>query len=179
MSHNEDQYISLPDLPKSFDLNTEKLQNKRGCRSNAINGEKCRYSVENGKNCCRRHAAIENYTDEMFENLKRCEYCPIPRWMYFGDADRCTDCQLKQQQKHEHEHEHEQKQNEHTIYKLILDADVQKKRLCSGFKKSGCHSLLDADYKFSKCKICLEHESKQMCRYSKNTSRIWRMKEKL
>lgn len=38
---------------------------------------------------------MENYTDDMFNNLKLCKRCPRPRWRYFPDSDRCETFQSK------------------------------------------------------------------------------------
>jgi len=88
----------------SIDHNKLKRQQKQTCRGIAENKSGCRYAVEDGKQCCKRsHADMEDYTDEMFENLQLCKHCPRPRWRYFGDNDRCDNCQKEENNNHEEE----------------------------------------------------------------------------
>lgn len=78
------------------DYNKLKRQEKQICRGLTEDRKQCRNIVEDGKQCCNRsHADMENYTDEMFENVKKCKFCPRPRWRYFEGFDRCSKCQEK------------------------------------------------------------------------------------
>jgi hypothetical protein len=35
---------------------------------------------------------MEEYTDDMFENVQKCIYCPRPRWRYLIDGKYCEKC---------------------------------------------------------------------------------------
>lgn len=73
-----------------------KRQENQTCRGISEDKTKCRYQVEPGKKCCTRaHADMENYTDEMFENLRECIYCPRLRWRYLIDDKYCSNCDKK------------------------------------------------------------------------------------
>lgn len=73
------------------------MDNKQTCKGLSEDGSKCRMSVNENKQCCLRvHSDMEDYTDDMFNNLKKCTFCSRPRWRYFPASDRCIDCQNKQ-----------------------------------------------------------------------------------
>jgi hypothetical protein len=83
--------------PIKIDKAKLKRQEKQTCRGLAIDGSKCKYEVEENKNCCsRQHSDMEDYTDDMFANLQLCKKCGSRRWRYFGETDRCANCQEKQ-----------------------------------------------------------------------------------
>ena len=59
-------------------------------------GEKCRYQVLDNKRCCSRaHADMEHYTDEMFNQVKKCIHCSRTRWRVLIDDKYCDKCDIK------------------------------------------------------------------------------------
>jgi len=75
------------------DYNKLKREKEQTCRGRSNKGAKCRYAVKDDNTCCIKHADMEEYTDEMFQNLRSCKSCK--RWRYWDvdDKDICMDCQ--------------------------------------------------------------------------------------
>lgn len=84
-------------MTAKIDYNKAKRQEKQLCRGISEDGSACRYAIQEGKRfCTRSHSDMEDYTEEMLENLQLCKSCPRSRWRYFGGSDRCESCQAKQ-----------------------------------------------------------------------------------
>ncbi len=56
----------------------------------------CPFFGRNGKRTCINHRDMENYTDEMMKNIKKCTSCyGKPRWRYMGEKEGCNMCANK------------------------------------------------------------------------------------
>lgn len=137
------------------------------CRALAENGSRCKYKVINNNQCCTRcHADMENYTDEMFANLKLCKNCPRPRWRYFPDSDRCFSCQKKRnicmgKQKNGNPCKKSVMGNNRFCMRNHKYMETYTNDMLNNLKKcSGCNREIYAGYFNEDLKTCIDCQSK-------------------
>jgi len=134
-----------------------KDKDKNYCKNDCINGTKF----------CKIHQYMNDYTENMLNNLTFCKTCRKMRY-FEGDMKTCEHC-IKRINKLENnslclKDGCKFKRSNENIYcgkhQLCLfedEAKLENKKLCFNYIR-GCREKLDIDYKFSKCGNCLEYD---------------------
>jgi len=144
----------------------------------------CRlYPAEGKRFCHRNHGYMENYTDEMLQNLKRCSGCGLDRYIghFEKNANTCNivcrprgeknrkkkrnELDPKRQCKHVGGCVHYVKdegeifcKKHRRLGKLRMKAEAEGKKLCSDRGHWGCENFLDKDSPKTYCDVCLEKD---------------------
>jgi hypothetical protein len=86
-------------------MNKEKRNERKKCigRQSNANGDECEGVVIEGRHTCPRHRDMENYTEEMCKNIRKCPLCQScrPKWRYF-EGDGCNWCLKRKKEKEYH-----------------------------------------------------------------------------
>jgi hypothetical protein len=134
-----------------------KDKDKKSCKNDCINDNKF----------CKFHQYMNDYTENMLNNLTLCKTCRKMRY-FEGELKTCEHC-IKRINKLENNALCSKdgckfKRSNENIYcgkhQLCLFEDevkLENKKLCFNYIR-GCREKLDIDYKFSKCGNCLEYD---------------------
>ena len=142
------------------------------CLSKDCNDENCRNHSIKTTLFCRSHQYMNEYTDEMINNTRKCSGCKKHKY-FIDDSKTCQSCKDRKKENNKKKSQEKilcgkkdckyKKSQENKYCKLhqrcLFEDKVKSlnKKCCKNVVR-GCHSILDIDYKFSKCENCLEKD---------------------
>jgi hypothetical protein len=159
----------------------KKLQNK--CKWFTGKGKPCGNSKTNG-NYCKYHQYANEYTEEQrSNNCGSCSDCHL--WINQDIYATCQKCRLRGEKYRQKEKKNIIKckydgckfktkkdgycGNHQKEYWKIKQEEDRTKKVCGGYKRK-CWTVLDINYKYSKCENCRMRE-RQSCKKRKNKVR--------
>jgi hypothetical protein len=151
----------------------EKLYDSK-CRGIVRDGSKCIRIKINGTDFCKWHQYMNDYTDEMLQNLTSCGTCK--KMYYLVDYKTCEKCRGVCSKNRKKARENvikckkescsfkRSKENEycgqHQIDHFLEQVKKRGKKPCKNYNRK-CRVELDLDYKYYKCSDCLEKDRKK------------------
>jgi hypothetical protein len=149
------------------------------------NLEKCKFNIKNGSKTCKFHTYMEDYTEEMINNIKFCKTCRKVKYIEL-EYQICLTCRDrgKNNRKNRRKILENNKDNmclyvnckfkrctlneycgKHQLQLFVKETQEKNKKTCCNYIR-GCRTQLDLSYNFSKCIQCLSND-----RLKDNTNR--------
>lgn len=153
------------------------------CKGICRDKTKCQNSANVGAKTCDKHGYMEDYTDDMLNNLTGCSCCLDMYYLPTGGT--CEKCKLRSKENREKNKikklnlgtckccsKPKLKENDycgkHQRQFFKENAEKAGKKICNNYLR-GCNNLQEITYEYAACPECLEkNREKDKQRYQKN-----------